>query len=274
MRRSDSSVKAVLHDFVLGRLPPRSPCSDDDFCAALNSAAGPWEMEIDADGRDAHYDAAGVSRPLRTLFACDFDCQRHRAAFTVLRSRRQLPRRGQLPDHHLPRAYKLGGVDEWRYVEAYRAWLDGGVAALDGWRPPWGRVGDLNEFLRCNLVLPSCDGEGLRRAQQFERDGGFDVCAAHEERTHALLCLGWPAGEAPQAPRLVYAIVDRLEYECARDLADEAGEAGDFLLGTGAWTEEARAVEFARTLTALAEADHARDISSAMGMNAARHDAA
>ena len=130
------------------------------------------------------------------------------------------------------------------------------LAALEGW--PACRVGALNEFLTRHFQLPICDGEGLRRAHQFERAGGFDVGATQEVRMRALLGLGWPAGEAPPASRLVYAIVDWLEYNCARDLADEAGEAGDFLLGAGAWTEE-----FACDVAAMGEADDDCDMASA-----------
>ena len=172
-----------------------------------------------------------------------------------------------------------------RYVEAYCAWLDGSSAALDGWRvAPTLRVRQGSQRVPewYNLVLPSCDGEGLRCVQQFERDGDFDVYlmfALHTRSAHApFSASAGRAGEAPRAPRLVYAIVDRLEQVRVRarlaDFADEAGEAGAFLLSTGAWMEEARAVEFAGMPTALTEADHARDMSSAMEMNSAHHDAA
>ena len=46
--------------------------------------------------------------------------------------------------------------------------------------------------------------------------------------------------------------------DCARDLADEAGEAGDFLLGAGAWTEE-----LACDVAAMSEADDDCDMASA-----------
>ena len=46
-------------------------------------------------------------------------------------------------------------------------------------------------------------------------------------------------------------------HNCARDLADEAGEASNFLLGAGAWTEE-----FASDVAAMGEAADDRDMAS------------
>ena len=46
-----------------------------------------------------------------------------------------------------------------------------------------------------------------------------------------LLAIEWEQGECPSAPRLVSHVLDRLEYVCAWDLVEEAGEAGQWLSG-------------------------------------------
>mmetsp|Transcript_69444 Transcript_69444/g.208444 ORF Transcript_69444/g.208444 Transcript_69444/m.208444 type:complete len:98 (+) Transcript_69444:3-296(+) len=59
----------------------------------------------------------------------------------------------------------------------------------------------------------------------------FDVRAPPATRCAMLRDLGWPEGTQPTAADLVAHILDRLEYQCAYDLAHEEGAVGRALGG-------------------------------------------
>ena len=61
----------------------------------------------------------------------------------------------------------------------------------------------------------------------------FDVAASPEHLRMMLLALGWNEG-LPTASQLTSHILDRLESECACDVAREDGPAGEALSDTSA----------------------------------------
>ena len=96
---------------------------------------------------------------------------------------------------------------------------------------------DLNTIL--NDLLRPADAWSSWAPSCFRADGSltdlvqpvFDVRASPDARAAMLLAIGWERGECPSAPRLVSHVLDRLEYVCAWDLVEEAGEAGQWLSG-------------------------------------------
>ena len=88
---------------------------NDEWLEMADEARGPW------------YDEVVEPRPHPTLFPIVYSDAQHRAVRAVLRGWRRMPRRGQLPDHHLPHAYHLGG---WHGVELYRRWVESGLQPI------------------------------------------------------------------------------------------------------------------------------------------------
>ena len=141
-----------------------------------------------------------------------------------------MPRRGQRPDHHLPHAYHLGG---WHGVDLYRRWVEGGMQPLGGEH----EAHLLSDFLGC-VLQSGAAAHCIARGNAYDLEGrsdAFDVQAPPERQREMLLALGWEGTwEAARLadrrpPSCVSHILDRLESECALDIAHETGEAGEAL---------------------------------------------
>ena len=112
--------------------------------------------------------------------------------------------------------------------ELYGRWLAGGATALGH-----GLRGE--EVTELNMIL----GDVLRPAHETWEPSdplaqgalAYDVRAPLLTRRAMLRELGWPGGEQPSVSDLVGHILDRLEYQCAYDIAFEEGEAGRLLGG-------------------------------------------
>ena len=88
----------------------------------------------------------------------------------------------------------------------------------------------LSDFLGC-VLQSGAAAHCIARGNAYDLEGrsdAFDVQAPPERQREMLLALGWEAG-LPTAAQLVSHILDRLESECALDIAHETGEAGEAL---------------------------------------------
>ena len=92
----------------------------------------------------------------------------------------------------------------------------------------------LSQFLACVLQTgaPAPEIAGGSAYELEEPLGAFDVMASPDRQREMLLALGWDEG-LPTVSQLTSHILDRLESECACDVACEDGAAGDALSAGG-----------------------------------------
>ena len=196
-----------------------------------------WEQMGDA-ARALHYRAAGHHPPAWLSGApCGFHSEEHHQAFTVLRARRRVPRRGERCfDLHLPRDYAWRDSLGWsRVCDLYRRWY--WLDEADGLSST--ELDDLDAFL----------SEELRPADvmsfaPFRADGSliydwplrsgwatFSVRAPPAVLRSIMLRAGWPEGARPTVSRLVSHVLDRMEYRCAWHFAEGFGIAAEWMSG-------------------------------------------
>jgi len=124
----------------------------------------------------------------------------------------------------------------------------GGGWVESGLQPTWtdGEARLLSDFLGCvlrtDIFAPPISHGCAYELEEPSSD--FDVAASPEHLRMMLLALGWNEG-LPTASQLTSHILDRLESECACDIACEEGPAGEAL-------SDASAASFTAQLEAVA----------------------
>ena len=140
-----------------------------------------------------------------------------------------MPRPAEYYDEHIPTDYRLHGwevdLDPWGCVSLYREWLDSDGVSLSPERRE-----RLSDFLSHVLMAARWDAPHPC-AEAVGVD--FDVDAPSDDRRCALIHLGWPGGVLPSAPVLVAHVLDRLECDCALDIAFASGRAAHIVGATG-----------------------------------------